>query len=468
MTLIEAAAVFFPHGPLTLSSLRRAAAAGTLEIAKVAGKDLTTPRAIRKLVKPSCRAAKPSRHDSGSEKTNDAGSSSIDQRESAGRSAQVAAATKLTALRKRSKPTSAARHTTTIGATDPSVLAIADVLTAYEISKRPKDKNDERAWAQHDLLLIRLLDLNGFFGDKTVSELKAQLCRDFVDWSTGTPNENNRKAGITAAQGTVSDQTARRRLEDLRAAVNAYHAEHTLSVVPKITLPPKAEGRHRWLTRNEAARLLGAAIGYVWDNERSSWKRKEDGKLLRRERWIIRRRYPAARFCLIGVYSARREETIRRTQWLPTTTHPWMNLDAMVYQGKGALERSTKKRRPPAKIASRLRPHLVRWCKTRPNALGRAARGRHSSRTASKSGSSSTASRRSAACRQDQVGLGRHSAGCGAWRGCRPALAAPHSGDLADAGRRRHVGGCWLARNDRRAAGGELRPPPSRIPGRGR
>jgi integrase len=134
-------------------------------------------------------------------------------------------------------------------------------------------------------------------------------------------------------------------------------------VVPKITLPPKAEGRHRWLTRNEAARLLGAAIGYVWNNERETWKRKEDGTLLRRERWVIRRRYPAARFCLIGIYSARREETIRRTQWVPTTTHPWMNLDAMVYQGKGALERSTKKRRPPAKIATRLRPHLVRWCR---------------------------------------------------------------------------------------------------------
>jgi hypothetical protein len=145
--------------------------------------------------------------------------------------------------------------------------------------------------------------------------------------------------------------------------VNAYHAEHTLSIVPKITLPPKAEGRHRWLTRNEAARLLGAAIGYVWDIDQDTWKHREGGALVRRERWIIRRRYPAARFCLIGIYSARREETIRRTQWLPTTTHPWMNLDAMVYQGKGALERSTKKRRPPAKIASRLCPHLVRWRK---------------------------------------------------------------------------------------------------------
>ena len=94
-----------------------------------------------------------------------------------------------------------------------------DLLTAYEISKRPKDKNDERAWTQHDLVLIRILDLNCFFGDKTVGKLKAQLCRDFVDWSTGTPNENNRQAGITPRQGKVSDQTARHRLEDLRAAV---------------------------------------------------------------------------------------------------------------------------------------------------------------------------------------------------------------------------------------------------------
>jgi hypothetical protein len=106
-----------------------------------------------------------------------------------------------------------------------------------------------------------LLDLNCFFGDKTVGNLKAQLCRDFVDWSTGTPNENNRQAGIKSRQGKVSDQTARRRLEDLRAAVNVYHAEHTLSVVPKITLPPKAEGRHRWLraTKPRACSVLQSA-----------------------------------------------------------------------------------------------------------------------------------------------------------------------------------------------------------------
>jgi integrase len=252
------------------------------------------------------------------------------------------------------------RHRPTLGATDPRFLAIADVLTFYESLKRPKSE-DPRLVDQHELLVIRLQDLNAFFGAKKVSDIKAQLCRDFVDWSTGTPNDNNRIARIVPRENNVSDQTARRRLEDLRAAINAYHAEHTLNVVPKITLPQKTEGRQRWLTRNEAARLLGAAMGYIWDTRRKSWQRRDDGKLLRRERWLISRRRPAARFILIGLYSARREETIRRTQWLPTTTHPWMNLGAMIYQGRGQAERATKKRRPPAKIANRLRPHLVRW-----------------------------------------------------------------------------------------------------------
>jgi hypothetical protein len=91
MTLIEAVAVFFPQGPLTLSSFRTAATAGILKIAKVAGKDLTTPRAIRKWVKP-CLAAKPNRRDSGFEKTKDAGLSSIGPAGGDGRSAQAAAA----------------------------------------------------------------------------------------------------------------------------------------------------------------------------------------------------------------------------------------------------------------------------------------------------------------------------------------------------------------------------------------
>ena len=170
---------------------------------------------------------------------------------------------------------------------------------------------------------------------------------------------------------------------------------------------------------------LGAAIGYVWDNERETWKRREDGTLLRRERWIIRRRYPAVRFTLVGIYSARREETIRRTQWLPTTTHPWMNLDAMVYQGKEALERSTKKRRPPAKIASRLRPHLVRWRKidhTRTEELRAAGLMKDGEQI-----------RFVVNRMHDGQALAGKIRSCRAARRRGPTLTAPHSSNLADA-----------------------------------
>jgi hypothetical protein len=49
-------------------------------------------------------------------------------------------------------------------------------LTDYEAAQNPNSQ-DPREIARHDLLLIRLLDLNLFFGAKTVGDIKAQLCR---------------------------------------------------------------------------------------------------------------------------------------------------------------------------------------------------------------------------------------------------------------------------------------------------
>lgn len=49
LTLPEAAALFWPGGPLTTNSLRTAGHQGTLAITKVAGKFFTTPSAIRRM-----------------------------------------------------------------------------------------------------------------------------------------------------------------------------------------------------------------------------------------------------------------------------------------------------------------------------------------------------------------------------------------------------------------------------------
>jgi hypothetical protein len=259
------------------------------------------------------------------------------------------------------------RHKPAVGTRNPAALPIADVLTAYEERKRPRGFTEERRPGERDDIrrhrerIVQLDTLNVFFGASNVADVKSQLCRDFVDWRTGTTNERNRARGLPTRRA-VSEATARRELEDLRAAIRAYHADHVLEAVPTVTMPDKSPGRDEWLTRHKAARLLGAALGFVWDTDRKRWKRNNRG-LVRRDRSTRTRRRAAARFILIGLYSGRREATIRRSEWFTTVAAPWFDLDAMVYHGKGREERKTKKRRPPAKIAHRLRPHLLRWAR---------------------------------------------------------------------------------------------------------
>jgi hypothetical protein len=251
----------------------------------------------------------------------------------------------------------AARHKPTLGARDPVAVAIGDVLTSYAESKQPKS-NDRDLQARYSELCERLDRLAEWWGNKVLADVKRQACVDYVNWRLVQPRRRA-KSG-PAAKKPISTATARRELEDLRAAINAYHAEHMLFAVPVVTMPERTPGREEWLTRQQAARLLAAALGFMWDSDKVDWK-KENGRLARRDRVTRTRRRHAARFILIGLYSARREATIRRTQWLANTTAPWLDLERMIYHGRGRDERHTKKRRPPAKIAYRLRPHLLRW-----------------------------------------------------------------------------------------------------------
>lgn len=251
---------------------------------------------------------------------------------------------------------------------DPARLAIADVLDAYEKAKRPRDYAElvrrqaageqlpieaKKKIERHNELAYRLANVNTFFGERFVADIRKQLCTDYVAWRTHMPNDRGRDFP-PALPRKVSDQSARRELEDLRAAIGAWHEDNVLLMVPVVTMPAKSEGRKAWLTRAKAARLLAAALGFVF---------QDDGRITRRDRATRTRRRHAARFILIAVYSGRREETARRTLWQPSPTNPSLDLARMVYHGRGVDEAVTKKRRPPAKIATRLRPHLARWRK---------------------------------------------------------------------------------------------------------
>jgi hypothetical protein len=59
MTFAEAAALLWPQGPLTASSLRTAYRAGALEVTDLARKLLVTKRALKDMASAATRRAKP-------------------------------------------------------------------------------------------------------------------------------------------------------------------------------------------------------------------------------------------------------------------------------------------------------------------------------------------------------------------------------------------------------------------------
>lgn len=159
--------------------------------------------------------------------------------------------------------------------------------------------------------------LMAWWGERKVSEIRGSTCRAYV------------------AQAS-SVTTAKRDLEFLRAAVKHYAREVGMTAVPIFTMPPRSDSRTRWLTRQEAARLLRAA--------RNGMARDH-----------------LARFILIGLYTGTRSGAILELQWHPNTQGGWVDLERGVMHRRAIGKTETKKRRPPVRIPSRLLAHMRRW-----------------------------------------------------------------------------------------------------------
>lgn len=170
--------------------------------------------------------------------------------------------------------------------------------------------------------LSRIEILILWWGNRAVSAITGATCREFA--------------------GTRTPSSARRLLEDLRAALWHYHREGFLENVPGIVLPPKEPPRERWLTRHEVARLLWTA-----------WRAKEAQRGTATRRFTSRH---VARFLLIALYTGTRAGAICSASW------DQFDMDAGIFyrRPEGEAERANK-RRPPVPIPPRLLPHLRRW-----------------------------------------------------------------------------------------------------------
>ena len=83
----------------------------------------------------------------------------------------------------------------------------------------------------------RIARLNEYWGGKALATVTGATCRQYA-------RDRGNRGG------------ARRDLEDLRAAINHHAKEGLHRGVVRVVLPEKGQPRERWLTRQEAARLL--------------------------------------------------------------------------------------------------------------------------------------------------------------------------------------------------------------------
>lgn len=169
-----------------------------------------------------------------------------------------------------------------------------------------------------------------FWGLLPVSAIKAETCRRYARsrvTSKGLPEGQTRP---------ISPGTIRRELGTLRAALEYCRSEGYLLSAPPVTLPDPPAAKERWLTRDEAARLIWAA-------------------------WRGRRTQHLARFILIGIYTGTRKDAVLRLSFTPHTRGGWIDTENGMLFRRGENDRQTKKRQPPARLPDRLMAHLRRW-----------------------------------------------------------------------------------------------------------
>lgn len=207
-------------------------------------------------------------------------------------------------------------------------MTIAEALAFYGEKRAKKVKDPAR-------IGYAIAALLPFWGALPVSAITEEMCESYGDQRFKVVKRDpTTKEALEFEQ--CSEGTIRKELGTLSAALNFCESKKRLLNPPEVYLPEKPEPHDRWLTRNEAARLLRAA------------RRNPRTKHL-------------ARFILVSLYTGTRKTAVLRMRFMVNTSGGWVDTTGRIMYRRGSLESETKKRRPPIPIPSRLLAHLKRW-----------------------------------------------------------------------------------------------------------
>lgn len=215
----------------------------------------------------------------------------------------------------------------------PSEISIPEVLAFYHRSlmKQAERRKTEALDRSIATRLIHIDNLLTFWADKTLADIRTSLCEKYEEHRKAMPPRRGMRADATA----VASSTIRQELKTLSLAVATWHGESPLPAVPIIWKPEEAPPKMRFLERHEVARMLRAAR---------------------------RLKLPhIVRYILIGVYTATRDDAMRRLRWMRASQDGYVDTARGVLYRAGFAEEQTTKRRPPMVIPDRLLTHLRRW-----------------------------------------------------------------------------------------------------------
>lgn len=207
---------------------------------------------------------------------------------------------------------------------DPNAINIADALTVYMVEKIAHSARPKAGIAMVEKLAE-------FFGERVIGDLTGTLQRDYA-----------RQRG--------SQSAARRELETLAAAIN-HHIRDMVGGVQTLfrpVLPDALPARERWMTRDEAARLVWAA----WRKRAKGRDGSENGRYTSRH---------IARFILTGLYTGTRAGAICSAALIPTIGRGHVNLETGQFRRLPYGKKQSNKKQPTVDLPPRLLAHMRRW-----------------------------------------------------------------------------------------------------------
>lgn len=222
-----------------------------------------------------------------------------------------------------------------------------DGLTEYlNLRKTPRVKDKNPA----NVLIKTVCDIyaeDKAGGHARPTETIDRLTRVIKHFSGKTLADLNKGSCLAYVSTRGKQAAARRELEDLRAAVRHHWELGLCTAIAPVVLPDKGEARERWLTREEAAKLLWTA-----------WRLREKRGEGSHGRAIAKH---LARFILVGLYTGTRSGAICGAALEPIEGRGWVDLDRGVFYRRAIGKKKTNKRQPSIRVPPRLLAHIRRW-----------------------------------------------------------------------------------------------------------